>query len=66
MAILFQYINIKHLLGMYITKQGEQEIYLIAYKSDDSAEETKFDSRLSTFLEMALKKTAGEEKRRNC
>ena len=36
--ILFQYINIRHLLGMYITKQAEQEIYLIAKKkSYDSA-----------------------------
>jgi len=30
MPILFQYRNIRHLLGMYITKQAEQEIYLIA------------------------------------
>src|SRR4029434_1792127 len=30
--ILFQYRNIRHLLGMYITKQAEQEIYLIAQK----------------------------------
>jgi len=29
MPILFQYRNIRHLLGMYITKQAEQEIYLI-------------------------------------
>ena len=33
MPILFQYRNIRHLLGMYITKQAEQEIYLIAQKS---------------------------------
>ena len=32
MPILFQYRNIRHLLGMYITKQAEQEIYLIAQK----------------------------------
>jgi len=30
MTILFQYRNIRHLLGMYVTKQAEQEIYLIA------------------------------------
>ena len=32
MPILFQYRNIKHLLAMHITKQAEQEIYLIAQK----------------------------------
>src|SRR4029434_7658837 len=32
MPILFQYRNIRHLLGMYITKQAEQEIYLIVQK----------------------------------
>src|SRR4029434_6032527 len=32
MLILFQYRNIRHRLGMYITKQAEQEIYLIAQK----------------------------------
>src|SRR4029434_108281 len=37
MPILFQYINIRHLLGMYITKQAEQEIYLISQKSYDGA-----------------------------
>jgi len=30
MPILFQSRNIRHLLGMYFTKQAEQEIYLIA------------------------------------
>ena len=30
MPILFQDINIRHFLGMYITKQAEQEMYLIA------------------------------------
>jgi len=30
MPILFQYRNIRHLFGMYITKQAEQERYLIA------------------------------------
>ena len=30
MQILFQYRNIRHFLGTYITKQAEQEIYLIA------------------------------------
>ena len=37
MPILFQYRNIKHILGMYITKQAEQEIYLIAQESNDGA-----------------------------
>ena len=32
MPILFQYRNIRHLLAMHITKQAEQEIYLIAQK----------------------------------
>src|SRR4029434_10510982 len=32
MPILFQYRNIRDLLGMYITKQAEQEIYLIKLK----------------------------------
>ena len=32
MPKLFQYRNIRHLLGMYITKQAEHEIYLIAQK----------------------------------
>ena len=35
MPILFQYRNIRHILGMYITKQPEQEIYLI--ESDNGA-----------------------------
>jgi len=30
MPILFQSRNVRRLLGMYITKQAEQEIYLIA------------------------------------
>ena len=37
MLISFQYINIRHILGMYITKQAEQEIYLIAQDSNDAA-----------------------------
>ena len=32
MPILFQYRNIRHFLGMYITKQVEQEIYLLLKK----------------------------------
>jgi len=32
MPILFQDRNIRHILGMYITKQAEQERYLIAQK----------------------------------
>ena len=34
MPILFQYRNIRHILGMYTTKQAEQVIYLIAQKSN--------------------------------
>ena len=34
MPILIQFKNIGHFLGMYITKQAEQEIYLIAQESD--------------------------------
>ena len=34
MPILFQYRNIRHLLAMHITKQAEQEIYLIAQKKN--------------------------------
>ena len=37
MPILFQYRNIRHFLGMYIAKQAEQEIYLIAQESNDGA-----------------------------
>ena len=40
MPIFFQYRNIRHILGMYITKQAEQEIYLIAQESNDGAPPT--------------------------
>ena len=33
MGVAALYRNIRHRLGMYITKQAEQEIYLIAQKS---------------------------------
>ena len=36
MPILFQYRNIRHDLGMYITKQAEQEMYLIAQGSTNT------------------------------
>ena len=32
-ADIISFRNIRHRLGMYITKQAEQEIYLIAQKS---------------------------------
>ena len=35
MPILIPYRTIRHFLGMYITKQAEQEIYLIAQESND-------------------------------
>jgi len=41
MPILFQYRNIKHLLGMYITKQAEQEIYGIAQKKECNMQENE-------------------------
>ena len=40
MPILFQYRNIMHFLGMYFTKQGDQEIicmYLIAQQNNNGA-----------------------------
>ena len=68
MPILFQYRNIRHLLGMYITKQAEQEIYLIAQTQLPKLAVgalsylsglTNFDSRLGQLFENGLKKTTG-------
>ena len=41
MPILFHYRNITHILGMYITKQAEQQIYVIAQESKDGVSPNK-------------------------
>ena len=37
MPMLFQYRNIRHFLGMNITKQAKQEIHVIAQEGNDGA-----------------------------